>query len=260
MRDDNVLGVATSFIYQHGGDEYLVTARHNVTGLHAETGQPLHPSGAVPNQLELLTVVPSAGKSGDPEVCGTGKARRMRLDALGEVRVLGHSRGSQIDLACIGPFRKSDTMITRAVNDKSYDLMELRIGCGDDAFVLGYPHFVDGGAQFLPIWKRASIASDPNRSQDLQQPLRILLDTATRPGMSGAPVFVRQSGLIIPGPPYERDQLQGNEIIGTAQDFLGCYSGRLGERDNLDSQLGIVWTRRAIEETIGAGQPLDVTV
>ncbi len=91
-------------------------------------------------------------------------------------------------------------MITRAVNHEFYDLIDLTVRCGDDAFVLGYPHFVDGGASFLPIWKRASIASDPRIAQGPGHPPRVLVDTATRQGMSGGPVFVRQSGYIVPGP------------------------------------------------------------
>jgi hypothetical protein len=264
MRDDVVLAVATSFLYGHGGREYLVTARHNATGLNAETGQALLPGGSVPNQLELTTVVPATVRATDPELMVTGQGRRIRLDALDgdgtELHVFGHPSGAEVDVVCIGPFEKSEEMITRAVNDEFYDLVALTVRCGDDAFVLGYPHFVDGGASFLPIWKRASIASDPRIAQGPGRRPRVLVDTATRPGMSGGPVFVRQSGLIIPGPPYQRDQLVGDEILGTAQNFLGCYAGRLGEKDQLDSQLGIVWTRRAIEETIEAGQALDPAV
>jgi hypothetical protein len=75
--------------------------------------------------------------------------------------------------------------------------------------------------------------------------------------MSGGPTFVRQSGLVTPR------SVDGNEvpfdesIIGTAQEFVGCYAGRLGERDQLDSQLGIVWSTAAIETVLAEKVPLE---
>ena len=265
MRDDIILGVGTSFLFGFEGSDYVVTARHNLSGRHAETNVTIHPTGGGPNQIELLTVVPVAASTPTtPELSVTSQGRRIRFDDLDsgdlkDICAYGHPDGRIVDVACIGPFQFSDELVTRAVNHETYGLIPLPLSAGDDAFVLGYPHFVDGGASFLPIWKRASIASDPQRADDRERPPRLLLDTATRRGMSGAPVFVRQSGLIIPGPPFQRDQLLGDEIIGTAHDFLGCYSSRLGEKDQLDSQLGIVWTRRAIEEILQARQILDLS-
>ena len=48
-----------------------------------------------------------------------------------------------------------------------------------------------GGAMF-PIWKRGSIASEPEIPID-GKPM-FYIDTATRQGMSGAPVFAQTSG------------------------------------------------------------------
>ena len=118
---------------------------------------------------------------------------------------------------------------------------------GDDVFVLGYPRGFDGGHE-LAIWKRGSIASQPN--VDLEKLPKILVDTATREGMSGAPVIARRRGLIIPrGVQGTPGQFTGLELIGQADTFLGVYSGRIGD-DELGVQLGIVWKARVLEEII----------
>lgn len=261
MRDELVLATGTSFLFGFEEGDYLVTARHNLTGRHADTNELLG-AGAIPNQLEILTVVSSAARTGVTSQLVTGRAHRIRFDTLSnegsELAAYGHPDGPTVDVACIGPFAREEELMTRAVNHEGYDLTPLQLAAGDDAFVLGYPNFVDGGAPFMPIWKRASLASYPHSADGSVLPSKVLLDTATRNGMSGAPVFVRQSGFIIPTPPYQREALLGDEIIGTAIDFLGCYTARFAERDALDSQLGIVWTRQAIEETIRGRTVMDL--
>lgn len=70
-----------------------------------------------------------------------------------------------------------------------------------DVFILGYPfsqdQLVDSFGQaapfYLPVWKRGSIATEPAlRFND-----RVLLvDSLSRPGMSGAPVLVAQDDMV----------------------------------------------------------------
>ena len=82
-------------------------------------------------------------------------------------------------------------------------------------FVLGFPVGLHDGV--FPIWKRASIASEPRIDEgDLP---KILIHTATREGMSGAPVFVIQRGV-------HRVRGDPARIIGHGQCFLGVYSNR----------------------------------
>jgi hypothetical protein len=71
-------------------------------------------------------------------------------------------------------------------NHASLGLQNIRLETGLDVFVLGFPRGMSGGAEF-PIWKRGSIASEPNF--DIDNLPKILIDTATREGMSGAPVY-----------------------------------------------------------------------
>jgi hypothetical protein len=107
-----------------------------------------------------------------------------------------------------------------------------------DVFVLGYPRGISGGRGF-PIWKRASIATEPDK--DLDGP-KMLVDTATREGMSGSPViavahkgFEAEPGFLATGDHAYR--------------FVGVYSGRLGA-DEMKAQLGIVWKARVVDEIV----------
>ena len=85
---------------------------------------------------------------------------------------------------------------------------------GDDCFVLGYPKNIDAGLD-LPLWKRASIASEP--SIDHGGLPRLLIDTATRKGMSGAPIVAISNGYNVPigGKGIE------DSVFGRVESFVG---------------------------------------
>jgi len=110
---------------------------------------------------------------------------------------------------------------------------------GMDCFVIGYPKGLKTKG-WLPIWKRASIASDPD-IKNLNEPV-ILIDTATRKGMSGSPVVMRHDGLYSPSGKFD-----STSILGSVSNFLGVYSGRTDD-DELGVQIGRVWKAGLIDE------------
>ena len=70
----------------------------------------------------------------------------------------------------------------------------------------------------------------------------MLIDTATRSGMSGSPVIIKRTGV---------HGLVEDERFSTAAGFVGIYSGRYGVSSNKGYvQLGIVWRKEVIEEII----------
>ena len=69
-----------------------------------------------------------------------------------------------------------------AINDIVFD-SEFKEEVSDNASVIGYP-FSDIAYLQMPIWKRASIASEPDINIDKLP--KMLVDTATRSGLSGS--------------------------------------------------------------------------
>jgi hypothetical protein len=122
--------------------------------------------------------------------------------------------------------------------------VKMRVTVGADAFILGYPFAI--GRALLPVWKRASIASEPHVSID-HLPY-FFADTASRAGMSGSAVILRTWGSYV-------DE-NGNLGLDprTYSRFLGVYSGRIGAEDELKAQLGIVWRAEVIEQIIQGGR------
>lgn len=129
---------------------------------------------------------------------------------------------------------------TKPVHINDLPTTEILPEVSHDVFILGYP-FPPTSIHGLPIWKRGSIASEPGGSSNF-----FYVDTASRPGMSGAPVLNRYRGF------YKTDRtsqaMNDSDWFGEGTDFIGIYSGRIGAEDAL--QLGRVWKKRLIEEII----------
>ena len=125
------------------------------------------------------------------------------------------------------------------INEMPNDDLLLQIGM--DVFVLGYPFGIGPGG--LPIWKRGSIASEP----DILEPARphMLIDTASRPGMSGSPIIRRSWGT--------HQLASGDTALGNvATKFVGVYSGRLATNAPADAQLGLAWPANFVEDIVTA--------
>ena len=125
----------------------------------------------------------------------------------------------------------------------------------DDVFVIGYPFGISGSSRdrgAMPIYKRGSIASEPMLDFDRRPCL--LIDCRTFPGMSGSPVVVSHSGLWNP-----EGKFAGNSIIGTVDNLLGVYSGRMTNRmceiNKVTSDIGVVWKMQAVQQVVERGVP-----
>lgn len=152
------------------------------------------------------------------------------------------THGSAVDAVAI-PIEDLEQTAAVAANAESLELSRLKLSPGMDAFVLGYPRGISGGGRF-PIWKRGSIASEPD--VDIDGLPKFFIDTATREGMSGSPVYAQESGLWAP----EGGKLPGDGVFGKGERFVGVYSGRILADDPFLAQLGLVWKEQAIIEII----------
>lgn len=117
---------------------------------------------------------------------------------------------------------------------------KLWISIGMEVFILGYPF--GGAPPAFPIWKRGSIASEPDLVR-LNKPY-YLVDTASRPGMSGSPTILRS---------WSNHILESNLWVASTDKpidrVIGVYSGRLDD-DQVGAQIGMVWHVDYIDEII----------
>lgn len=116
-------------------------------------------------------------------------------------------------------------------------------------YVVGYPLGLDGGLKTASIWVGATIATEP--AFDIGGYPRLLVDGATRRGLSGAPVYARWArGEMVPFNDPKHDMASA-AMMGATTSLVGIYSGRISE----ESDLGYVWKPSVIEEIIRNGVP-----
>lgn len=211
-------------------DTYLITNWHVVSGRHPITGQPLASNGGVPDTLDVYTPV----RGGD-------RSKPISLyDENGEPIWQEHPiLRRNVDVAAIKVASSSEFEIC-AINNQPQN--PIKLSSGKDVYILGYPFGITVGSNF-PIWKRASIASEPYEAID-DLP-KFLVDTATRQGMSGAPTIIRSWNS------YEHEDGSAQMGTGAFTKLVGVYSGRIGvDEDELNAQLGVIWNYDALFETI----------
>jgi hypothetical protein len=182
--NDCALAAATGFWYQKDGQFYLATNWHVVSGRNTYTGQPMNDQGAVPNIIQSHLQRPTVGLV-------TPRASIELYDGDGRALWWQHQLGQDVDVAVIPVECEGETnFVPYPVNDQE-DEPELLFDVGIDVFVVGYPLPLQH-SYYLPIWKRASIASTPTLAFD-GLPI-FLVDTLSREGMSGSPVLIRSVG------------------------------------------------------------------
>jgi hypothetical protein len=226
-------GIATGFVWLKGPQPYLITNWHVVTGQHARTGNLETPVQPDMLRVQFNTRQQEFGKKHfDITIRGADN------EPLWYVHPVSRRRA---DIAavplCISP---DDPIVNLYPMNMIETDLDLAIHIGMDVFILGYPFTV--GPPGFPVWKRGSIASEPDLAA-LDQGY-LLVDTASRPGMSGAPVIRRSWGAHL----MRNGSVLDNMAYETK--FIGVYSGRLHTKDQSDAQLGMVWLPRYIEDIV----------
>ena len=191
---DAPIALGTAFTYLYEAQLYLVTNWHNVTGREPGTLRLKSKDAAIPDRLRIeIPVVEELN-------LGTISMRWSEGDLLLYEDVgdfpskpvwYEHPRyGHKVDVVVI-PMNVPEEVAICPANDPKLNLSAVLLRPSLDVFVLGFPRGMTGGAKF-PVWKRGSIASEPEI--DVDDLPKILIDTATREGMSGSPVYLCQVG------------------------------------------------------------------
>lgn len=220
--DETSLGISTGFFYRKNEQDYLVTNWHVLTGKHPVTGKHLSSTAAEPNVLKIWR----------HRTDGNRQVYYLPLEQDDSPLWLQHHRhGTGVDVAVLR-IEPDDRFTSCSLNDQEErPPPEFGPMVGKEVFVLGYPFGqLALRLSLYPIWKRASIATELDY---LVEGLPMfLVDTATRSGMSGSPVVY---------------------VAGQFQQFMGVYSGRFGDDDLNDVQLGRVWRAPLVSEIIDLG-------
>ncbi len=266
---DTVLSFGTGFIYQYEGNHFLVTAWHNLTGLHSETLNNLSKHGAIPDNVVVTIAVnyphfttirrsitlplmdedkslflihpinwPRIDVAVIPFDPNAEHLSEMHL-STGEIRKLKLSilvpmaNGIQAEICPIQKYFIPDKNVIK----QWLETVEVT----EELFIPGYPHNIqDYYSQ--PVWKRATIASSIQQGWNREP--KFLVDSASKSGMSGSPVlYYSPKGSI--------------QVLGTTYHFnqdvailAGIYVGRLGISGETDPQIGTVWNQSVIDEII----------
>jgi len=232
-RDDRELGPATAFFMKRNGKVFLVSNWHVFSGRNAYTGQPLSTTLLTPNRISYWAHTPNIGKFvRDCEVA--------ICDQDDEPKWLQHPLGQKIDLACIE--LRSFPSNLKAYTPEDIGDQKIMISVGQDVVIAGFPKgMMQQG--ILPIWKRGSIAAEPNVARN--DGLGVyLVDTATREGMSGSPVYLFSNGTALM---EDRSVTVFSDPVAR---FLGVYSGRYGAEAENEIQLGRVWAESHLLEML----------
>lgn len=220
----------------------LITNWHVVTGVDPTTMQPVDPREPLPNAMRIFFKVGFTKEGG-----GSGWLNTHSIDVplyVGDEAIWSeHSTRQNVDVVA---FRLDITQFANFANQSINTLEQesrLPAYAGMDCYVLGHPEGMIGPGR-TPIWKRGSIATEPD--YDFRNMRGFLIDTATRSGMSGSPVIVRHSGIFNPS---GAAHITPDAVIGTVSKFVGIYSGRLGD-DPMEVQLGMVWRAEVLEDIV----------
>ena len=148
----------------------------------------------------------------------------------------------------------------RCISEEWYAESDLMVRPTTSCTLVGYPYGFYDKANFLPVWKTGSIASEPEVGFNGNP--YFLLDISAFPGMSGAPAFAIAYGT------YE--STSGAAKVGGARKFLGIYASMqmlnkemyleelvnsessLGIRDQESLQLGHVWNASLIIDLVNS--------
>jgi hypothetical protein len=219
-------------MWKVGEQYYLVTNWHVLSMQDFFTGANLSPHGGRPNMLHTLFNIREGLFDKQPS--------KIAIRDLNDNPLWLVHPGKRVDVAVLPLTFELRELVIALYPMNILANAGLRIEIGMEVFILGYPFKLDPPA--YPVWKRGSIASEPQLAPITTN--YMLVDTASRPGMSGAPVIRRSwsNHMVEPGLMAMVDT--------PLNKFIGIYSGRLPTDHPSEAQIGLVWNGSLINEII----------
>ena len=229
---------ATGFLVDVEKKLFLVSNWHVFSGYefnNAYTNSIKEPHGALPERITLHGLV--------------GKQSVSLLLSDDKTPLWSYNKALAVDIAIM----ELSSNNANAIRELGWHAItefpsqeDLSLEVTDSVFIVGYPYGKRASMEYnaMPIYKSGSIASEPALSY-FPDRKSFLIDSTTRPGMSGSPVIaVSHNGYI------------SDEVIctdgSTYYKFLGIYSGRIDGDMQDESSLGIVWDKSLLFEMIAS--------
>lgn len=244
---DQCLATGSGFFWALGDRTFLVTNWHNLSGRDPSDGSPISPTGGLPDRVAFTVY----RQTSEPDASGYFSLEVLTATVplcdsdFSNPRWYQHpSFGSSVDVAAIDITHalRFDGAYVNHANALESDA-EVEPFASQDVFIVGYPLGLVTGVP-IPVWKRGTIATEPTFDPDGLP--KLYVDAATRKGMSGSVVIARH---VIIGKYRKRNGEEVQVLYARKDLILGVYCGRL-HPDNVQAQLGIVWKRHTIDETI----------
>jgi hypothetical protein len=227
LRNGTEIGSATGFLMLKNGKDYLVTNRHVVLACSMDR-DPANIGGWL--CANKISIFHNRFGHADQWFWVTEDL----YDAQGQKRWFEHpTLAGAADLVALP--------LVHTENVQFYDLnidmkdADLVVGPADTVTIVGFP-FGQSQNAGLPIWKTGTVASDLSTNWS-GRPM-FLVDTTSRQGMSGAPVYAIRSGAF-----RSNAGLLKMAVKGVQARFLGVYSEQYQE-----AELGGVWKADAVKD------------
>lgn len=222
---DQSLACGSGFLWRRDKSVFLVTSLHNFTGRNHNTNKCLSKKAALPNNFGIQIWVNKNNETGLLE-------SRLRLFCeFGPV--FRFDRENDIAIYDLTKFLATQEVGVTCLNDCPEKDWSNYISA--DCFVIGYPSGIDAGN--LPVWKRGTIASEPEVSVNNQN--ITLIDAQSFSGMSGGPVISYKSV----GSTTQTDHLMIDHL---AVAFHGLYAGRYCPDGEKSGQLGYFYKKEEV--------------
>ena len=205
-----VIATGTGFFFELTGDWFLITNWHNFSGKNAFTKMPLSKDLRFP---EHINVKFASYISGGPSF--TTIAHRVEIYEGLQPKWFEHPTLSSLCDVVALPLERPNGLpafMHNAANLISHT--RIPIEPGTTVFIVGFPRSISVGIG-LPLWKSGYIASEPyydatiggqiSQTGGLQGGLEVpafFIDSQTREGMSGSPVFGSYTGAWDTADPY----------------------------------------------------------
>ncbi len=232
---DAMFYTGTGWFGRKGGRTYLISNYHILKGLRVADGKPFHKSCARVGKLQVHCKISKelpSNANGERQL--TTMIVTITLN-LAEQAIIWNE-GLRSDVAAIeisGPVKE----LPAGYDLEVWDLEKLSdphkpLQVTNELFVVGFPQTELSLSTNSPIYKSATVASEPVMTREAGF---FLADGKTKSGMSGSPVLVKDGLKGSPSP-------TGFNLKMGELHLIGVYSGR--DEDDPDlytAELGKVW-------------------